>query len=334
MNSRSGNRKPIWLLALLVCFAAALTAGRSAPAPDDPPQYSDWSAPVNLGPIVNWPDKSDQQASVSKDGLSLYFASGRPGGFSPLCGTGAPGACDFDIWVSQRASVDDPWGPPQNVGASINTSSREFFPVLSSDGHRLYFASNRPGGLGEMDVYVSRRHNKRDDFGWQPAENLGSVVNTAAVDSPTSYFEDDVTGAITLYLQSNRPGGMGRSDIYASTLQPDEAFGTPVVVVELSSPFDDQGPAIRRDGLEMFLASNRPGSLAGSLDLWVSTRTSTLYPWSPPVHLGPVVNSVVIENRPALSFDGTELYFTSTRLGSRDPQDLWVSTRTKLKGQD
>jgi Tol biopolymer transport system component len=210
---------------------------------------------------------------------------------------------------------------------------REFFPTLSTDGHRLYFSSNRPGGFGGMDVYVSRRHNKRDDFGWQPAENLGSVVNTGGQDQPTSYFEDDVTGTITLYLQSNRPGGVGGSDIYASTLQPDETFGPPVLVEEFSSPFDDQGLTIRRDGLEVIFASNRPGSMDGSLDLWVSTRASTADPWSTPQPLV-ALNSAVIENRPALSFRGTELYFTSTRLGGRDPQDLWVSTRTKLKDPD
>ncbi len=106
-----------------------------------------------------------------------------------------------------------------------------------------------------------------------------------------------------------------------------------MVVVELSSPFADLGPDIRRDGLEMFLASNRPGTYGGQ-DLWVSTRPSTSDPWSTPVNLGPVVNSAAVENTPALSFDGTELYFTSTRLGGPAPQDLWVTTRTKLPEPD
>ena len=187
-----------------------------------------------------------------------------------------------------------------------------------------------------MDLYVSRRHSKKDDFAWQPAENLGSVVNSAVEDTNPAIFEDDETGSITLYIQSNRPGGLGRSDIYASTLQPDETFGTPVLIVEVSSPSGEQGPFISRDGLQMYLASDRPGTYGGQ-DLWVSTRASTLDPWSTPVNLGPVVNSAGVESQPALSFKGTELYFVSDRPGfvpGPDPQDLWVSTRTKLHERD
>src|SRR6478609_2339863 len=69
------------------------------------PKYSEWSAPVNLGPVIN-SGYEDAQSSVSKNGLSLYFESPRPGGFS------APGEDGADIYVSQRASVDDPWGAP------------------------------------------------------------------------------------------------------------------------------------------------------------------------------------------------------------------------------
>ena len=311
-----------FICTLLLMLASLLAASRrTADDAEGAAQFSGWSEPVNLGPVVNWPDKSDQQPAISKDGLSLYFASGRPGSFG-----------DFDIYVSQRASVNDPWGTPQNLGPIINTSSREFSPALSTDGHSLYFASNRAGGFGNLDLYVSRRHNNRDDFGWQPPENLGSSVNTNANENSANYFEDEITGTILLYFASDRPG-LGGNDIYASTLQLDGGFGTPVLVQELSSSSDDSGPAIRRDGLEIFLGSNRPGSLGGSSDLWVSTRPSTLDPWSPPVHLD-TVNTTSIENRPALSFKSTELYFTSTRRGGPDPQDLYVATRTKVKQPD
>jgi Tol biopolymer transport system component len=322
MNSRNGNRKPIWLVSLVICFTAILTAGVPAPLPDDPPQYSDWSAPVNLGPVVNWPDKSDQQPCISKDGLSLFFASGRPGGFGV-----------FDIYVSQRASVNDPWGLPQNLGLNVNSASSDFGPALSPDGHNLYFHSDRPGGFGQQDIYVSHRHNKRDDFGWQFAENLGSGVNAIGNDANPAIFEDDTTGVTTLYFQSNRPGNVGGADIWASTLQSDGTFGTPAPVVDLNTAAGETHPFISRDGLEMYFTSNRAGTL-GSNDLWVSTRPSTSDPWSTPVNLGPIVNSVADDSGPALSFKGTELYFTSTRLGGPDPQDLWVSRRFKLKQPD
>jgi hypothetical protein len=292
-------------------LAADLTA-------DEAPQYSDWSAPVNLGPVVN-SASLDIEVAISKDGRSLYLASTRPGGFG-----------GFDIWVSQRASVHDPWGPPQNLGPSINTPFREQAPYLTIDGHRLYFFSDRPGGFGGTDLYATRRHDKRDDLGWQPPENLGSGVNTAFDENLAVRFED------ALYFNSNRPGGLGGTDIYTSTLEPNGAFGPAVRVDELSSPSADAPCTIRRDGLELFLGSTRPGTNPTFFDLWVATRTSTTDPWSTPVNLGPVVNTPppVGESRCALSFDATTLYIISDRPGGVGGIDIWVSTRTKLKDPD
>jgi hypothetical protein len=69
------------------------------------------------------------------------------------------------------------------------------------------------------------------------------------------------------------------------------------------------------------------------MDLWVSTRESTSEPWSIPVNVGPKVNSLVSDVDAKLSFDGTELYFASERPGFGN-FDLFVCTRTKLKGPD
>lgn len=280
--------------------------------------FSDWSTPVNLGATIN-SAFNDQHPAISKNGLSLYFVSDRPGGFG-----------GFDIWVSQRASVDDPWGPPQNLGPIINSSNREFAPAFSPDRHSLYFSSNGPGGCGGSDLWVSHRRNKKNDFGWEPPVHLGCVLNSAADDDGPTFFEDDETGVVTLFFTSLRSGGLGDFDIYASTQNADESFGPAINVVELNSSSRDTRTAIRRDGLEMLFASNRPGG-AGNIDLWVSIRASTLDPWSPPVNLGFVVNSSAVDGAPALSWDGTTLYFYSNRAGGSGASDLYVTTRTKLK---
>jgi Tol biopolymer transport system component len=295
-------------------LAVALVPLPSLVSARDPQVFSDWSAPVPLGPPVNTA-LAEMAPVISKDGLSLYFVrTASAGGFGGM-----------DIWVSQRTRIDDAWGPPQNLGSRINTSFNEFGPSFTLDGHTLFFASNRPG-FGGDDLYVSWRSNKRDDFGWRPPVNLGSAINTAANELAVAHFEDDLTGVITLYFASNRQGGT-EDDIYVTSLLPDETLGPPVLVEELSSPFADLQPAIRRDGLEMYLTSNRLGTL-GSLDLWVSTRSSTSDPWSIPVNLGPVVNSASADARASLSFDATEVYFQSNRAGN---PDFYQSTRTKLR---
>jgi hypothetical protein len=181
-------------------------------------------------------------------------------------------------------------------------------------------------------VYLSRRHDKRNDLDWQPPENVGANVNGGGAGLPF-YFEDPATGVATLYFNSGRPGGVGSTDIYSSTLQADGTFGPAVLVPEINSPLRDAKVSIRRDGLELFLTSDRAGTI-GSFDVWVATRAATRDPWSMLVNLGPVINSTVDEGRMALSFDGTTLYITGTRPGGIGRQDIWVSTRSKLKGGD
>jgi Tol biopolymer transport system component len=282
-------------------------------------RYSDWSNPVNLGPAVN-SASIEQGPFVSRDGLTLYFVSNRPDGFGSQ-----------DIYVSHRASLDEPWREPRNLGITINSNSNDASPTLSADEHRLYFHSGRPGGFGGTDLYVSRRRDNRDDFGWQAPENLGGIINTAANERGLTLLEDDETETTTVYFDSDRPGLGGVDtgvDIYASRLNPDGSFGPAALVGELSSASNDLLPGLRRDGLEIFLDSDRPGTL-GLRDIWVSTRASTADPWSPPVNLT-AVNSTVGDQRAALSFDGRSLYVASSRPGGLGGNDIYVSTRTKL----
>jgi hypothetical protein len=180
-------------------------------------------------------------------------------------------------------------------------------------------------------MYVSRRSNKHDDFGWQEPVNLGPVINSPQADDAPNYFEDEETGIITLYFASTRPAG-GNEHIYASTLGDDGTFGAAVLVPELSSTSNETRTSIRRDGLEFFLASTRPNGLIGLNDIWVSTRDSTLDPWSTPVNLGSAVNFPgYITAAPALSWDGTTLYCYSTRPGGFGVRDLYLATRRKLR---
>ncbi len=151
----------------------------------------------SLGSTINSP-VMDQHPSLSKKGLSLYFISNRASGVGGL-----------DIWVSQRSSVNDPWGPPQNLGPVVNSSSTENAPTLSPDEHLLFFASNRPGGFGGNDIWVSRRHNKHDDFNWEPPVNLGPALNSTFDEEGPTYFEDGETESTVLYFTSNRPWGAG-----------------------------------------------------------------------------------------------------------------------------
>jgi hypothetical protein len=344
--------------AKVVGIALVLAAWLMVP-PAGAQQFSGWSAPVNLNllpdqmatPINTASD--DQHMAISKDGLSLYFASNRPGG----CG-------EFDIWVTQRASVDSPWEEPFNLDApslaqglscKINSSARDFAPNLTTDGHRLFFHNFRANdNCGGGDIYYAHRENRRDDVGWEPPVNLNrygrdpdsslicggigdfNFVNTSNTDAGPNYFQDEDGTTVLYFTRSDQPTTVGDFDIYRTTLAADGTWGTVVRENELSmTGFRDTRTAIRRrDGLEMIISSERPGGLGTApRDLWVSTRASTQDAWSIP-ELLPNVNSTALEGAPALSWDGTALYFFSARAGGAGGTDIYLSTRTKITGNN
>src|SRR2546425_2077665 len=139
--------------------------------------WSEWSPPVNLGPPINT-SFAENHPFLSKDGLSLYLTSDR---------TGTIGG--QDLWVARRACEDCAWEAPVNLGAVINTTGLDAGADVSNDGHFLYFFSNRPGGVGGNDVYVSRRDNTGDDLGWETPQLLGSEVNSLADENALTFHD-------------------------------------------------------------------------------------------------------------------------------------------------
>jgi hypothetical protein len=291
-----------------------------APAdPDAAPRFSEWSAPVNLGGTVN-SGFIDAGAAISKDGLSLYFHSDRPGGFG-----------SNDIWMSRRAALDTPWGPPLNLGAVINTSALDNAPVLSRDEHWLFFNSTRTGGYGGFDLWASYRAHTHDDFAWQPPINLGTGVNSMSLEAAASFFENDDDGLPLLFF-TRLPGALGNADTYVSAATADGSFGPATLVPELSSAANDQRPSVRFDGLEVFLQSDRVGSFGG-FDLWVSTRETLSQAWSIPINLGSTVNSTSSVQQPHIAADRETLFFASNRPGGFGGQDLYVTTRARTNAR-
>jgi hypothetical protein len=342
MKTKMKTKRASYFAAVVLTVAVVAFA-----PPAGAQQFSEWSTPVNLNMLPNQTTpinsaSDDQHMAISKDGLSLYFASNRAGG----CG-------DFDIWVAQRASVDSPWEEPFNLGCTINSSARDFAPNLSTDGHLLFFHSFRANdNCGGGDIYYTHRKNRRDDLGWEAPVNLNRVgrdpeaslvcgviadlnyVNTPNTDAGPNYFQDEADLTVLYFTRSDQPTTVGDFDIYRTTLASDGTWGMIVREDQLSTVgFRDTRTAIRRrDGLEMILSSERPGGLGlVPRDLWVSTRASTQNLWSIPVLL-PNVNTTALEGAPALSWDGTELYFFSARAGGAGGTDIYRSTRTKLIG--
>jgi hypothetical protein len=144
-----------------------------------------WSDPVMLDPPVN-SNGPEFDPCLSADGLELYLSDGWPDyyGFQPKPGGYGGG----DLWVSRRASKDDLWGEVENLGPVVNTVSAEDNPSISADGLSLYFRSNRSGGYGASDLYVTTRQSKAAP--WEPAVNLGQAINSSNWES-TPFISPD-----------------------------------------------------------------------------------------------------------------------------------------------
>jgi hypothetical protein len=313
------SRTLVAVASVALVLGCATEADRSITgnlAADYTSHFSTWSEPENLGSVINT-TFNEQGPTLSNDELSLYFGSDQPGGIG-----------GFDIWVSHRACKDCAWETPVNLGPGVNTSSDETGPGLSVDGHLLFFRSTRPGGAGLGDVYLAKRDDPKDDFGWGAPVALGPDVNTVAAEAGAEFLQSAEDGAVNLYFNRAPPGGT--ADLYAAAItRGGETRGPAVLISELSDLIaTDQGPTLRSDGREVFFFSTRPGGIGGA-DLWTSTRRSVHDPWTPPVNAGAPLNSTAAEQQPSLSSGGLTLLFASSRAGGFGGTDIWTSTRAR-----
>lgn len=218
--------------------------------------------PTMLPPPINEPVAWDSTATVSPNGLTMYFTTDRRGPFETWVADRSNVTEEFsdarrfnefahpnisdnglslvmndltianDIFIATRASDSEPFGQLVSAGAGVNSSEADRWPSLSHDELELYFSRNPADDSEPTDVWVAARPDGLSDFG--QAERLSAPVNL-----PESW--------------ENHP-----------TLSP--------------------------DGLALFFSSNRPGGLGG-YDIWVSFRDDISSSWGEPLNLGPEINS-------------------------------------------
>lgn len=153
----------------------------------------------NLWTDVNeLPFNSDEYATchpaVTPNGVWLYFASDRPGGYGGM-----------DIYVVEKKR-DGNWGTPVNLGSKINTTGNELFPFISPEGI-LYWSSNGFEGLGGLDVYSMPISNGEKAI----RNHLTAPINSSGDDFGFTTNFEGTKG----YLTSDRNGGKGKDDLYS-----------------------------------------------------------------------------------------------------------------------
>jgi outer membrane protein OmpA-like peptidoglycan-associated protein/tetratricopeptide (TPR) repeat protein len=185
----------------------------------------------------------------SQDGEWILFA----GQFS------GQGFGNYDIYKSVYTPKG--WSEPENLGANINTEFWESSPSLSPDNRVLFFSSNRPGGFGGKDLYISYRTGEGK---WSPAKNIGPDINTKGDELAPFIHPDNQT----LYYTSDGLPGYGGSDIYVLRKKSDGDWGIPENIGYPINTIENEGSlAVSADGLTAYYASDRADS-RGDLDLY------------------------------------------------------------------
>jgi outer membrane protein OmpA-like peptidoglycan-associated protein len=210
-----------------------------------------FSAAIPLSDTLNFAAKKGSM-SLSADLQTLYYAADYA----------EQGYGRYDIYKVQRT----PWGwsKPKNLGQNINSDFWDSAPSIAPDGNSIYFASNRPEGLGGIDIYVSYKNEK--GF-WEEAINLGPSINTKGDDQTPFIHADNQS----LYFSSNGRAGFGGSDIYVSRKKIDGNWTTPVNLGYPINTYDNEGSiAVASNGATAYIASDRSDS-RGELDIYKIT---------------------------------------------------------------
>lgn len=192
-----------------------------------------WTEAQSISTRINSP-LNEGASTISADGnLMIYTSCDNRDSF---------GSCD--LYISRRTG--DQWSKPRNLGKPVNSRYWESQPSLSADGNSIYFSSNRPGGKGGRDLWVSRFNENK----WSKPENLGAGINT---------FKDETTPFIhsngeTLYFSSNGHVGLGGFDLIKS-LKTNEVWGDAQNLGHPINSFNDEvGLLIAGDGKTAYFA--------------------------------------------------------------------------------
>ncbi|MTB53375.1 OmpA family protein [Lewinella sp. W8] len=180
------------------------------------------------------------------------------------------GSCD--LYFSEKR--DGKWSTPQNMGEVINSGATDRQPSISADGRLLFFSSNRPGGYGGDDLYVTGRGPSGN---WSPPVNLGPVINTKGNDQFPFWANDGKT----LFFTSNGHPGMGGDDLFRSQLTPDNAWGTPGNLgYPINTPEDEANLFISLNGEQAYFSKsiNRADNPRPDVDIFEFDLPPSLRP--------------------------------------------------------
>jgi len=260
----------LWLVAVAGCGFQPPAAALSV---DAPVVAADWGAPTAL-----FPGSGDDDPTLTGDLLEIVFNRAD------------------DIYHAVRASADVPFGQPSRV-AELSTASVETTPEMSYDGLTIYLSSNRPGGKGNNDIWVSTRTSVA--MPWSPPSHV-DALSTTGNDTASAPSAD----GLAIVMNTNVTGNY---DIYEATrAATSTAWPTPVALASVNTAGADDSPMLSADQLALYFDANRDGTD----HLWMATRASTSEAFGSAAPITSA-NTLGAEADPWISPDSRHLFFAA-----------------------
>src|SRR6478672_1531292 len=256
-------------------------------------------APVNLGDSINSPSSEYYPSFTINDSTLVFTRRGEGIRENFMMSTLLVNSYSKAVLINGQLNEEPSKG-------AIN---------ISQDGAWLIFAGNFPGkGFGDFDLYISYNTSK----GWSEPINLGGNINTDFWESSPCLSPDKNA----LYFSSDRPGGYGGKDLYASYRTASGRWTEAVNMgAKINTKGDELAPFIHADNNTLYYTSNGLDGYGGT-DIYVS-RKDTAGNWGTPENLGYPINTIENEGSLFVASDGVTAYYASDRADSRGGLDLY-----------
>lgn len=297
MNQRSHLYSILLVLGLLI---GACSSTKNLPVPN-----RDGVKVINAGSSVN-SEHDDYAPVLSKHSQHLIFTSNRPH---------SDGSRRGDEFYEAERQRNGSWTNASNI-TSLNTELDEGGAYVNAEGTIMFFViCKADDGFGDGDIYSAVNDSGR----WSRIRNLGKGINTKYWES-MPYLSP---GGDELFFVSDRPGGLGGTDIYVAKLLRNGTWGEPKNLgPDINTSDDEKSPLISPNGEMLYFSSNGRGG-AGGFDIFVAKRVKNK--WTSVQNIGTPINSRGDELYFVLTPQEDSIYFSSTRSGGLGKYDVWVA---------
>ncbi len=268
---------------------------------------------TNMGDAIN-SAFDDKAPSITADGKTLIFTSRRPGRSSALDLEGDKKYFE-DIYISRWDTVKKAWSSAELIPGSINTDGHDACTSISPDGKQIFVYKNELEGESRGgDIYTSRLGSSGK---WGAPTSMGKPINTTYWEGGACISPDGKT----IYLVSERPGGLGHGDIYVVKQKSRTEWETPINIgPDINTPEDEGGIFLAPDGKTLFFSTKGHNTMGG-YDIFKTINENGK--WSAPIALGYPVNTINNDMSFTVSVDAQTGYFSSDRKGGLGERDIY-----------